>query len=148
MNEIVGPDSVENGSTDELILDCDFEAKGEDDVVLKWFYNGMEDQIYQWIALNKNAYAMGSLRNLIDPTYKISDDPNSMMRALRFKDVNSTLSGNYTCKVDTDDEVKWLTKQVIVYCKWIFCCLKLLKLISNLLNVIFMQLKLQYHQPK
>lgn len=115
INQIKGPDSIEIGSAEDLILDCDFDATGEDDVVLKWFFNDLNDVIYQWIAQDNHAYAMGSLKEFIDPSYKVSDNPNSMFRALKFKEITPELSGNYSCKVDTDDEVKWLTKQVIVY---------------------------------
>lgn len=117
INEIKGPDSIQIGSSDDLILDCDFDATGEEEVVLKWFFNDLNDVIYQWIAMDNKAYAMGSLKEFIDPTYKVSEDPNSMLRALKFKEISPELSGNYSCKVDSVDEVKWLTKQVIVYCK-------------------------------
>ncbi|KAL1502347.1 hypothetical protein ABEB36_007501 [Hypothenemus hampei] len=115
MKQIVGPDSIEVGSTDELILDCDFEAPGEEDVVLKWFFNGLENQIYQWITSYSYASVLEPWKDLIDSNYRISKDPNSMLRALKFKEINPGLSGNYTCKVDSNDEVQWISKQIIVY---------------------------------
>ncbi|XP_066154036.1 uncharacterized protein [Euwallacea fornicatus] len=115
ITQIIGPDSIEIGSKDDLILDCDFNATDEKEVVLKWFFNGLEDNIYQWIPPKEQAYSLGSLKDFIDPTYKTSMDPNQMFRALKFKEINHTLSGNYSCKVDTNDEVEWLTKQLIVY---------------------------------
>ncbi|XP_066258009.1 uncharacterized protein [Euwallacea similis] len=115
IKQIIGPDSIEIGSKSDLILDCDFDAQGEEDVVLKWFFNGLEDHIYQWIPPREHAYTLGSLKNFIDPTYRTSSDPNQMFRALKFKEINPALSGNYSCKVDTNDEDEWLTKQLIVY---------------------------------
>jgi len=83
---------------------------------------------------------MGSLKEFIDPSYKVSDNPNSMFRALKFKEITPELSGNYSCKVDTDDEVKWLTKQVIVYCKFNYCVkidFKIVKIVSITLKTKF-----------
>ncbi|CAH1129334.1 unnamed protein product [Ceutorhynchus assimilis] len=115
VTDIIGPDSIELGTTEELILDCEFEAQNENDVVLKWFFNGLEDQIYQWIIPNDHAYASGSLKEFIDPTYRASEQSNGTYRALRFKKISSELTGNFTCKVDSDDGFHSLTKQVIVY---------------------------------
>ncbi|XP_050313707.1 uncharacterized protein LOC126748475 isoform X2 [Anthonomus grandis grandis] len=115
INEISGPDYIEVGSQDELVLDCDFTAENEEDVVLKWFFNGLEQQIYQWIPQDPHAYALGVLKPMIDNSFKISNDPRTMLRALKFKEVTPELTGNYTCKVESTDSEQVMTKQVIIY---------------------------------
>ncbi|XP_030767925.1 uncharacterized protein LOC115891569 isoform X2 [Sitophilus oryzae] len=115
IKEIVGPEYVEDGSVDELVLDCDFQAEQEENIVVKWFINGEEEQIYQWITDYKKANAMGDLKDIIDATYKVTDNPNTMFRALKFTEVSPAISGNYTCKVSGDDSDATLTKQLIVY---------------------------------
>ena len=70
INKIIGPSSIEDGTTDELILDCDYETKGEGELVVKWFFNGLEEQIYQWISGTGHAYASGPLKEFIDTNYR------------------------------------------------------------------------------
>ncbi|XP_076265106.1 uncharacterized protein LOC143199171 isoform X2 [Rhynchophorus ferrugineus] len=115
INSIIGPEYIEDGTIDELVLDCDFEANNETDIVVKWFLNGQEEQIYQWITDMGTANAMGPLKDVIDPTYKVTQDEATMLRALKFKEVNPGISGNYTCKVSGDNSDALMTKQVIVY---------------------------------
>ncbi|XP_018564719.1 uncharacterized protein LOC108906059 isoform X2 [Anoplophora glabripennis] len=116
ITEVRGPNSVEYGSTEDVILDCDFEATDERDLEIKWFYNGNDQVIYQWIPdSNKPGYAMGQLKDHIDVQYVATNDSNTRYRALRIFDVNMNLTGNYTCKVSSYLSEDTKTKQLIVY---------------------------------
>lgn len=105
---------------DEVVLDCDYVATpDETNIVLKWFYNGEIQQIYQWIPESgSHGYASGKLKDNIDLGYKASNDKNFMYRALRIKDITPDMSGNYTCKVSSDENEVKETKQLIIYSKY------------------------------
>ncbi|XP_074027955.1 uncharacterized protein isoform X2 [Leptinotarsa decemlineata] len=109
------PESVELGSTNEIIMDCDFEANNETDLEVKWFYNGEIEQIYQWIPGNHQGFGMNRLKNRLDLKYSVSNDTNTKYRALRITNITQDLSGNYTCKVSSFDSEDSRTKQLIIY---------------------------------
>ncbi|KAL3275297.1 hypothetical protein HHI36_020064 [Cryptolaemus montrouzieri] len=114
IKEVNIPTSVKSGEVNEIVLDCDFIADNETGIVVKWFYNGDKDQIYQWIAgSNGTGSPMGSLKDYIDASYKASNENISMYRALKLVNVTHKLTGSYSCKVtgDTDEivQTKYLT---------------------------------------
>lgn len=45
------PNVVENGSEEDVILDCDYDFEDSDErgLVVKWFLNEGETPVYQWI---------------------------------------------------------------------------------------------------
>ncbi|KAJ8954757.1 hypothetical protein NQ314_007027, partial [Rhamnusium bicolor] len=103
IKELNVPNSIEFGSTNEIILDCNYEANEETDLELKWYYNGETDIIYQWIPdQQKFGSAMGSFKDHIDLEYYVSNEANDtdiMYRALKIKNITPDLTGNYTCKM-------------------------------------------------
>ncbi|KAG5893657.1 hypothetical protein JTB14_028811 [Gonioctena quinquepunctata] len=115
INELNVPNSIEFGSTDEIIMDCDFEAVNETDLVLTWFFNGDIEQIYQWIPGTAQGYAMGRLKHRLDLTYSVSNDSNTRYRALRITNITQDLTGNYTCKVSSFNREDSKTEQLIIY---------------------------------
>lgn len=118
--QLKGPDSVEYGSTEEVILDCDFEAVDEKDLEIKWYYNGDRQVIYQWVPESKRSgYALGLFKDHIDVSYVATNDSNTMYRALKIYNVTTDLTGNYTCKVSSFLSEVSETKQLIVYSKYI-----------------------------
>ncbi|KAK9878011.1 hypothetical protein WA026_020223 [Henosepilachna vigintioctopunctata] len=116
IKELKIPASVENGTVTEIILDCDFIAEKETGIVVKWFYNGDKDQIYQWIpGQNKSGSPMGSLKNFIDEKYKASNNESTMYRALKLVNVSQELTGKYTCKVTGDSDESVQTRQMTIF---------------------------------
>ncbi|KAJ8922099.1 hypothetical protein NQ315_004031 [Exocentrus adspersus] len=116
ITELKGPDSIEYGSTEEIILDCNFEAEKERDLEVKWFYNGDTEVVYQWVPdSHKPGYAMGRLKGRIDLDYSATNDSNTRYRALKIFNVTTDLTGNYTCKVSSFDSEDSETKQLIIY---------------------------------
>ncbi|CAH2092410.1 unnamed protein product [Euphydryas editha] len=70
--------------------------------------------VYQWIVSQK-PQDMGILRGRVDLTYRASNDPLKMHRALRIMKPNTDNSGDYTCVVSTFMEEDSKTKQMIVF---------------------------------
>lgn len=122
ITELDVPGSIELGSTDEIILDCNFETDtDEESLEIKWFFNGDVQQIYQWIPESKkHGFGMGPLKDRLDLNYNITDDAKTMYRALKIRNITQDLSGNYTCKVSSFNNEDTETKQLIIYCKYIF----------------------------
>lgn len=116
------PDSIELGKKEEIVLDCNFEMdKEEENLEIKWFFNGDLEQVYQWIPESgKPGFAMGLLKDRLDLSFKVTNDNSTMYRALKITNITQDLSGNYTCKVSTFTNEDTQTKQLIIYCEYIY----------------------------
>lgn len=122
ITELDVPGSIELGTKDEIVLDCDFEFDSdEESLEIKWFYNGDIEQVYQWIPdSKKHGFGMGLLKDRLDLSYIASNDSNTMYRALKIRNITQDLSGNYTCKISSYNNEVTETKQLIIYCKYCF----------------------------
>ncbi|CAH1980846.1 unnamed protein product [Acanthoscelides obtectus] len=109
------PESVEIGSTDEIVMVCNFVASKDEAAEMKWFYNGNIEQIYQWIPdSDKPPGAIGRFKERLDVEHS-SPDPRAKYNTLKIKDVSYDLSGNYTCKISGIKSEDSQTKQLVVY---------------------------------
>ncbi|XP_045521023.1 uncharacterized protein LOC123712112 [Pieris brassicae] len=113
--KVVVPEIIQYGVEDAVVLDCDY-TYGNDTagLMVKWFFKNKARPVYQWIASQK-PQDMGILRGRVDLTYKASNDPLKMHRALRIVKPNTDISGDYTCVVSTFMEEDSKTKQMIVF---------------------------------
>lgn len=110
------PPSIEYGSRNDVVLDCDFDSDGEQGVEVKWFIDGLVDQIYQWVPeTNSSAKALGKLKDVVDVTYRASNDKKTMHRALHIVNITKELSGNYSCKVSGLNTEAVATKRMVIY---------------------------------
>lgn len=110
------PHTLESGSTQDVILDCDFEVQDDQNgLEVKWFYEGEVKQVYQWLPNISKPQALGILKDRLDLSYKVSSDKNKMYRALKIIDVTPDLTGTYTCKVSTFENEDKATKKMIIY---------------------------------
>ncbi|KAJ8725250.1 hypothetical protein PYW07_016208 [Mythimna separata] len=94
------PEVVQYGVKDSVTLDCEFEADNVTGLVVKWFYTDRLQLVYQWIPPHK-PQALGILRNRVDLSHKVSDNPYTQHRAVHITSVVPELTGNYTCVVST-----------------------------------------------
>ncbi|CAH0547576.1 unnamed protein product [Brassicogethes aeneus] len=113
IEEIRGPESIQNGTTDVVVLDCVYDAKQEPNLVLKWFFNSPSDVIYQWIPPYQPKTKKSDSN--IDTHFNVTSDKSTMYRALKISNVDTSMTGNYTCKVSSDDNEAYMTKQLIIY---------------------------------
>lgn len=111
------PQSVESGSADSVILDCDFEAtKEEDGLVVKWFYNNRETTIYQWIPLKHEPQVIHhDFKDKIDTNFTVSNDSLTKHRALLITDLSRNLSGEYICVVGSNLNEVSGSKEMTIY---------------------------------
>ncbi|CAK1578800.1 unnamed protein product [Parnassius mnemosyne] len=113
--KVVVPEIIQYGVQDAVILDCDYiYGNNTSGLVVKWFFRNKARPVYQWIVSQK-PQDMGILRGRVDLTYRASNDPLKMHRALRIVKPNTDISGEYTCVVSTFMEEDSRTKQMIVF---------------------------------
>ncbi|XP_072942067.1 uncharacterized protein [Epargyreus clarus] len=109
------PEIIQYGVQDTVILDCEYTLENiTTGLMVKWFYETRYNLIYQWIA-SYPPQAIALLRNRVDLSYKASNDPKHMHRAIRIVKIDTDLTGNYTCVVSTfyAEDVK--TKHMTVF---------------------------------
>ncbi|ODM97354.1 hypothetical protein Ocin01_09322, partial [Orchesella cincta] len=95
IKELRVPQSVQNGTEDAVILDCDYTLESEDKsgLVVKWFFNKGGTPVYQWIKPNK-PQVLGLLRDRVDLKYKASEDPWMKYSGIKIIKPTQILLGN------------------------------------------------------
>lgn len=96
-------------------MDCDYTVRPDDEgLVVKWFLNGGSNAVYQWIP-PKKPQALGILRNRLDLSFKINNDPKMAYRALRIINPTTDIAGDYKCFVSTFTDEDFSSKYMIVF---------------------------------
>ena len=105
------------GSRDPVILDCDYDMgkSKTTGLVIKWYVN--QELLYQWIFGHKPR-GSDEFRKYIDETYKASNDPNEMYRAVKLVRLGHELSGSVRCSISTQYAEAEATREMLVYCKY------------------------------
>lgn len=120
INYVRVPQAVRNNSGRPVVLDCDYTVRPTDDgLVIKWFLNGNPAAVYQWIP-PKRPQGLGPLRDRLDLSYKVTNDPNTMHRALRILNPTTDISGEYKCFVSTFNDEDFSSRQMTVFGKLTF----------------------------
>ncbi|XP_014203723.1 uncharacterized protein LOC106636010 isoform X2 [Copidosoma floridanum] len=110
---VVIPSLIKAGSPEPVILDCKYELSSSltKGLVIKWYVN--QDLIYQWIFGSKPS-GSDEFQKYIDDTFKASDEPHSMYRAVKLVRPSHELSGDVKCLVSTMyDEVQAVRKMLV-----------------------------------
>ena len=117
INHVNIPHLIEAGSTKPIILDCDYDlgSSSTKDLVVKWYID--QDLLYQWI-FNKEHTGSDEFKKYIDTSYKASNDPKTMYRAVKLVKPGHELSGNVKCKISTLFEEVERVKRMLVYCEY------------------------------
>ncbi|XP_043279821.1 uncharacterized protein [Venturia canescens] len=104
---------VQEGANDHVILDCDYDMgnSSTDGLVVKWTHN--DTLVYKWHA-GRQPEAVETATH-IEVGYKASSDPFKMYRAMKFKNPNISLTGNYTCDVFNFVDEQIASAPMIVY---------------------------------
>lgn len=108
-----------SNASSSIVVDCDYKYDPSDiKLVVRWFYNGSPEPIYQWIPESDTRYVGQSIRRYFDMNYRIGEDRFTKYRAIRlvpehqlyhhYQHTSSSrshlpvsLSGNYTCVVSS-----------------------------------------------
>lgn len=113
INYVTVPAAVQNNSEEAVILDCNYSVRPDDqDLVVKWYLNG--DVVYQWIP-PQPPQSLGILRDRLDLSYKASDDPKTIYRAMKIVNVSSEIAGDYKCFVSTFADEDFTSKKLTVF---------------------------------
>ena len=115
-----GPKVVQSGS--ELMLDCNFSYLDEEEnqLDIKWYFNGSPIPVYQWVpSMKKGPQVIGELfKHKLDLDYVAHNDTYKRHRALRVVQSDHRFSGTYQCKVSSFVDEDFQQKEVLVYSKW------------------------------
>lgn len=99
-----------------VLLDCVFQVDNDKNVVVKWFFKDTNTLIYQWIPdRDKVPEAVGKWKDKVDLNHRVSNDTNTMYRALYIKEISLDISGPYICKISSDTDEKEKSKPMIIY---------------------------------
>ena len=74
--------------------------------------------MYQWI-VSRRPQALGLLKGRVDTTYRATDQPLSMYRAIRLTRLDVFLSGEYKCIVSTYDDEDIRVSHMLVWCEYV-----------------------------
>jgi hypothetical protein len=116
------PYLIKAGSTDPNVLDCNYELgnSSTDGLVIKWFVN--QDVLYQWIH-GKVPTGSEEFKKYIDESFKASNDPRTMYRAVKLVRPSHELSGNVTCLISSMYGEARAIRKMLVYCEFPTFCL-------------------------
>lgn len=113
INYVSVPLAVRNNSKNPVILDCDYSLRPDDqELVVKWLLN--DDIIYQWIP-PQPPQSLGFLKDRIDVTFKILDDPQKAYRAVKILNPLTDIQGEYKCFVSTFEDEDFSFKKLVVF---------------------------------
>ncbi|XP_057318443.1 uncharacterized protein LOC130663314 isoform X2 [Microplitis mediator] len=108
------PRVVRAGTEEPTILDCkyDLESSTTAALVVKWYVD--EELLYQWIH-NSPPKGSDEFEKFVDATYKASNDPNTMYRAVKLVRPSHELSGKIRCSISTQEDETDASEDMLVY---------------------------------
>ncbi|KAK8738320.1 hypothetical protein OTU49_004163, partial [Cherax quadricarinatus] len=107
----------ENGTVNDIVLDCPFVLEEGDSagLVIKWFHLTNPVAVYQWIPSGSAPQATGILEGRVDLEYQVSQDNYHRHRALRILQPTTELTGQYTCSISSFNDEKLYKQNLIIY---------------------------------
>lgn len=113
INYIKVPGAVKNDSGSPAILDCNYSVRPDDtELVVKWLLN--DEVVYQWIPPQK-PQSLGRLKTRVDLSYKATDDPKTVYRAMKIWNPTTDIAGEYKCFVSTFADEDFSVKNMVVF---------------------------------
>ncbi|XP_015608203.1 uncharacterized protein LOC107274006 [Cephus cinctus] len=108
------PHLVKAGTDQPIVLDCNYviNSSMNTELVIKWYVN--QDVIYQWIRGNKPT-GSDEFHKYIDPSYKASENPDTMYRAVKLVKPGHDLTGKVRCLISTQYEEAEASGWMLVY---------------------------------
>ncbi|XP_060843597.1 uncharacterized protein LOC132923691 [Rhopalosiphum padi] len=115
LTELRVPTSVMASVKNGVVLDCLYTLRPNSiGLVVAWYFNNSARPVYQWIPGQK-PLSIGVFRHRANLDYKVSDDNETMHRALHIINPTIELSGDYRCVVSTYHDEDFMIKRMIVY---------------------------------
>ncbi|XP_074600330.1 uncharacterized protein LOC141854520 isoform X1 [Brevipalpus obovatus] len=117
IKKLTVPEMIENGTTDSIVLDCDYCFDTRDPrLVVKWFLDNDPEPIYQWIPEIDSRFASSRFENRISMDFSV-DPSNRQTRYRAIKIIKPTieLSGEYSCNVLSSDNEVSRKARLIIY---------------------------------
>lgn len=104
ITSMIIPKWVQNGTEEQIILDCDYDLDLDLDrnLTIKWYFQDRKELIYEWIPRLDFRYVSGRLQGKFNWDFSIQASKFSSYkkyRALALKNPTTDLSGKYICQV-------------------------------------------------
>ncbi|CAB3361601.1 Hypothetical predicted protein [Cloeon dipterum] len=109
------PRIVQNGT--DATLDCEFQVEPHEsrhlELVIKWFFEGHPEPVYQWIPAHGRPQDLGPLKGRLDLGYGTKNERSSA--GMRIVGATTELTGDYKCSISTYDGEDFMVKRMIVF---------------------------------
>ena len=94
------PDTILSGSVFSTVLDCVYNYTEEDKTSLevKWYFRHDPSPVYQWVPPNRPQVLSPLFKEHLVSQFEVSRDPYTMYRALNLVNIDTSLSGSYSCR--------------------------------------------------
>jgi len=120
INKLTVPPMALNGTSEQIVLDCDFSYDSEDQLlVVKWFHDNDATPIYQFLSEIKSTTVSDKWKDMVlldkEPDTDDINVWNQIFRKLKFRYVTISMSGRYTCLVESIQSQASKTEKMVVY---------------------------------
>ena len=115
---VVNPGPIENGTQSYAIVDCLYalDPKDLETLEIKWYFRYDPEPIYTWIPKSKPQVS-SAFRRHVNLGYLATSDPYSKHRALYLQNLNTALSGRYSCRVSSVYKDDFRSNDLTIYGK-------------------------------
>lgn len=118
ITQLTVPKLIEDGKKGPFDLECQYRCgEGDENLVVKWFFNNSTTPFYQWIAnLGTEPVIQGLFETKLTYEKKLlADACNKYTYHLRIVEPTVSMSGKYRCEVQTFDGQDTAEANMIVY---------------------------------
>lgn len=113
------PPTLENGTDSSAVLDCVYNYTQQDlgSLEVKWYWRHGLHPIYQWLPPAKPQVLSEQFLSHIETEFSVTDNNFTRHRALNLVNLDTSLSGVYSCRVSSNHGDSFASKPLTVYSK-------------------------------
>lgn len=113
------PDIVENGTESSAVLDCvyNFTEEDKDSLEVLWYWRHGLQPIYQWMPPSTPQILAKKFIPHLETEFHVTEDNYTRHRALNLVNLDTSLSGVYSCRVSSNLGDSFQSKVMTIYSK-------------------------------
>jgi len=113
------PDIVENGTESSAALDCvyNFTEEDKDSLEVLWYWRHGLQPIYQWMPPSTPQILAKKFIPHLETEFHVTEDNYTRHRALNLVNLDTSLSGVYSCRVSSNLGDSFQSKVMTIYSK-------------------------------
>jgi len=111
------PETFLSGTVSSTVLDCvyNYTKEDRDSLEVKWYFRHNPSPVYQWLPPGSPQVLSEHFKNHLVPQFEVTQDPYTRYRALNLVNIDSSLSGLYSCRVSSNLGDSFLSKTMLIY---------------------------------